>query len=87
MIDLSQCHWVVDENNRLFIASAPSMRAPFRFDCFSYWQGATRRLSADEAEAIGQAAIDAGMRPMTFLNSDKGIFFVQSLFGVGAKAA
>lgn len=79
MIDLSQCHWVVDEHNRLFIASAPSLRAPFRFDCFTHSHQLSRRLTVEEAEAIGQAAIDCGVRPLTFLNSDEGICFVQSL--------
>ncbi len=87
MIDLSQCHWVVDENNRLYLASAPSLRAPFRFDCFTQWHGSPRRLTATEAESICQAAIDTGMRPMTFLNSDQGIAHIQSLVVEQQKAA
>ena len=79
MIDLALCHWVVDENNRLFIASAPSLRAPFRFDCFVQYDRATRRLTSDEAGSIYQAAIESGMQPMTFINSDLGISFIQSM--------
>ena len=79
MIDLALCHWVVDEDNRLFLASAPSLRAPFRFDCFVQSYETPRRLTADEAEAINQAAIESGMRPMTFISSDSGINFIQSL--------
>lgn len=79
MIDLAQCHWVVDEQYRLFLASAPSLRAPFRFDCFITWKHSPRRLSAEEAEAICQASIECGMRPMTFINSGIGIQFIQDM--------
>lgn len=79
MIDLALCHWVVDEDNRLFLASAPSLRAPFRFDCFTQFYETPRRLTAGEAEAINQAAIESGMRPMTFISSDIGIGFIQAL--------
>jgi len=79
MIDLAQCHWVVDDNHRLFLASAPSLRAPFRFDCFTESFVSSRRLSAQEAQAITQAAIESGMRPMTFVSSDVGIAFLQGL--------
>lgn len=79
MFDLALCHWVVDEDNRLFLASAPSLRAPFRFDCFVQSYEAPRRLTADEADAINQAAIESGMRPMTFINSNIGISFIRSL--------
>jgi len=79
MIDLAQCHWIVDEKNRLYLASAPSLRAPFRFDCFLTWHQKARRLSSHEAELICQASIECGMRPMTFLNSPVGIQFVQEM--------
>jgi|GEM_PF-2331041 len=79
MIDLALCHWIVDEQNRLYLASAPSLRAPFRFDCHMSWYQQTRRLTDQEAALICQASIECGMRPMTFLNSWSGIQFVQDL--------
>lgn len=82
MIDLALCHWVVDDRNRLYLASAPSLRAPFCFDCFVYAASPARRLTAEEAELITQAAIEVGMRPMTFVSSEAGIAFLQSLFPV-----
>ena len=85
MIDLALCHWVVDADNRLFLASAPSLRAPFRFDCFVQSFDAPRRLTAAEAQAINQAAIESGMRPMTFINSDTGIHFMQTLLALAAE--
>ncbi len=87
MIDLAQCHWIVDDNNRLFLASAPSLRAPFRFDCFIQWHEAPRRLSTTESVMICQAAMESGMRPMTFLNSDNGIAFIHSLMADQVRAA
>jgi len=84
MIDLAQCHWVVDDTNRLFLASAPSLRAPFRFDCFIQSFESPRRLTAVEAQAINQAAIESGMRPMTYVSSDQGIAYIQSLFALSS---
>lgn len=82
MIDLAHCHWVTDDQQRLYLASAPSLCAPFRFDCFTTCPDTQpRRLSAAEAETIAQAAVESGMRPMTFVSSAQGIGLMQRLRG------
>ena len=79
MFDLYQSHWVMDAEQQLYIASAPSMQAPVRLDMQCRWHEASRRLEMIEADAIYQASLDTSMQPLTFLHSAAGIAFVQQM--------
>lgn len=79
MLDLYQSHWVMDIEQQLYIASAPSMRAPVRLNMQCQWHDASRRLEVNEADAIYQAALDSSMQPLTFLHSTAGVDFVQKM--------
>lgn len=84
MFDLYQSHWVEGPQQQLCIASAPGASAPIRVAMGCRWRGTERRLQGGEADRIYQAAIEAGMKPLTFLHSQAGVSFVQQLLGAGA---
>jgi len=79
MFDLYQSHWVVDDEQQLYIASAPSLQAPVSLKMHCECSTSGRRLEVSEADAIYQSALEARVQPLTFLQSIAGIEFVQEL--------
>lgn len=87
MFDLYQCHWITDQEHKLFIANAPSLKAPLRFDMQCQSRTPSRRLAEHEAAEIYQAAMQANMTPMTFLSSRPGIGLVQQIIAQSSYSA
>jgi len=79
MFDLYQSHWVHGSDGRVYIANAPSLRAPILFDMKYLPHAPERRLNTREAAMIYQAAMQSGMQVMTFLHSQAGLNYVEQL--------